>query len=155
MPKLGKLSPKMEELLLSLVKEEGMAIRDEPKKKPGRPAKKKADTPLASRSVQITGTKELSPKYTKSTLWVIERAYKDAEGFLRWEHIAAFTDDAVDYHLKAVGKNCRKRQVIVLGQNHTKEEVDEHIKQEEQKQPEFKFDEKPSDFARPVNGGEG
>lgn len=142
----------MEERLLSLIKEEGMPLNDEPvRKKPGRPAKKK-DSPLANKP--ITGTGELKPMYSKSTLWLIERSYKDAEGFLRWEHIAAFTDDAIDYHLKNVGKNCRKRQVVVLGKNHTKEEVDDHIKKE-QEQREFSFQPPGDSTAGPVNGGEG
>lgn len=120
MPKI-KLSDKMAERMLAIMKEEG---GEQSEAREMRIAKKK---PGPKRGTSVGKFKAVPSKlgdipektkprnWSSSYIWVIEKPFVDDAGVTRWEFMSAHSaDNAVDI-LHFVTPTCRKRKCAVYG----------------------------------------
>ena len=151
MAKIGKLSPKMEELMLNLMKEGGMEDEkdDKPKKKPtgkkrpGKPVGKFAAVPTSRAKDSSETSARVAKTWTAcSYIWVLERPFMDDTGCVKWEFLSACVGEKADFAQEVITPACRKRKVVVYGVplpkdnvTPTKEEADGISKQKQ-----FEFD---------------
>lgn len=124
MPKI-KLSDKMAERMLAIMKEEGGEQSEarelrQAKKKPGPKARSKATGVSVGKfkavpsKLAAPGPKK-SPNWQSSYIWVIEKPFVDDAGVTRWEFLSAHSaDNAVDA-IHFVTPACRKRKCAVYG----------------------------------------
>lgn len=164
MPKVGEMSPKMQELMLSIMREGGgeedekAQVRTKPKgkKRPGKPVGKyKAVGKGIAKSADeiLAASIKVKKDWTAcSFIWVLERPFMDDQGIVRWEFLSACVGEHAKFITEFATPQCRKRRVTVYGtplpeDNKTeeqlkKEEADgNNVEQKQQIQPELSFDE--------------